>query len=48
MDHESEYDVPVVVYCNRFFTDRKAELDLIIEISPAAGTLDAVVANRWE
>lgn len=46
--HASRYGVPVVVCCNRFYTDSDLELSTIVSLSRQAGAFDAVVANHWE
>ncbi len=44
-----KYGVPVVVAVNRFFTDSKAELELVRKISiEKGGAFDAVICNHWE
>lgn len=48
IDHAKLYGVPVIVCCNRFHTDKEAELNVIVTLSKDAGAFDAVVSNHWE
>jgi formyltetrahydrofolate synthetase len=46
--HAASYGIPVIVCCNRFSSDSKAELDAVCSRARLAGALDAVVSNHWE
>ncbi|CAN8069086.1 unnamed protein product [Agarophyton chilense] len=48
IEHSKQYGVPVVVCCNRFYTDSDKELERITDLSKEAGAFDAVVSNHWE
>jgi formyltetrahydrofolate synthetase len=41
------FGIPVVVAVNRFKDDTRAEMELVRQLSKAAGAEDAVVSNHW-
>lgn len=48
VQHARSYGIPVIVCCNRFSSDTKAELNLVCERAVKAGACHAVVSNHWE